>query len=129
MQRDRHYDNLSPLGSKEPQDTVCAGYAHMYKELCDRNGIKCDAVGGKRKFSGKSHGHAWNVVEIDDKKLLVDVQQAAVRKHFIDKNKEYNFVGENNNEYFGASQEKICKYSPYNGERDYSTLDSLTNEG
>ena len=41
---------------------VCAGYAQLYKELCDRSGIACEYVRGKGITSSGSGGHAWNVV-------------------------------------------------------------------
>lgn len=41
---------------------VCAGYAQLYKNLCDRCGIKCDYVRGKAITESGSVGHAWNVI-------------------------------------------------------------------
>lgn len=48
---------------------VCAGYALILKELCDRNNIKCDYVVGK---TSTGVGHAWNIVTINGKKIPVD---------------------------------------------------------
>lgn len=56
---------------------VCAGYASVYKELCDRTGIRCDYVRGKAVVDplrgGIGGGHAWNVVYTDNGMIPVDV--------------------------------------------------------
>lgn len=45
---------------------ICAGYSQLYKEICERCGIKCDYVVGDACFNGKIEGrHAWNVVYDD----------------------------------------------------------------
>lgn len=45
---------------------ICAGYSQLYKEICERCGIKCDYVVGNACFNGKISGrHAWNVVYDD----------------------------------------------------------------
>lgn len=54
--------SLRGLVSKK---TVCAGYALILKEICDRQGIKCRRVGG--------NGHAWNIIQIDDKMYPIDL--------------------------------------------------------
>ncbi len=47
--------------------TVCSGYAHAYKELCERLGLDCWVV------SGDCGGpHAWNLVRLEDTVYLVD---------------------------------------------------------
>ncbi|CAF3347126.1 unnamed protein product [Rotaria socialis] len=52
---------------------VCAGYANVYKYLCDQLELPCEAVGGYSKGYGfddrdgaksMETDHAWNVVEI-----------------------------------------------------------------
>lgn len=47
------------------KQTVCAGYSMIYKEILERNGIRCKFVAG--------HGHAWNVVVIDDVMYSADL--------------------------------------------------------
>lgn len=47
------------------RQTVCAGYSVILKEMLERQGISCMYVSG--------HGHAWNVVTIDDVMYPVDL--------------------------------------------------------
>lgn len=54
------------------KQTVCAGYAMILKEFMDRNGINCEYVEGYTKSDGTG-GHAWNIVNIDDKKYPIDL--------------------------------------------------------
>lgn len=54
-------------------ETVCAGYAKMFKYLCDEAGYDCIYVAGQA-YNGKSTGrHAWNMVNIDGEYYWVDV--------------------------------------------------------
>lgn len=49
-------------------NTVCAGYAVILKELCDRNGIECQYVEGcttKEDYDKGYLTHAWNIVRIN----------------------------------------------------------------
>ena len=58
------------------RQTVCAGFALILKELCDRNGIKCHYVEGATKLEDHQYDrrtHAWNLVEINGKILPVDL--------------------------------------------------------
>ena len=63
--------------------TVCAGYALILKELCDRNGIQCDYVTGFARFdeSGvdKSSAHAWNLVHLNGKIIPLDLTWNAAK--------------------------------------------------
>jgi transglutaminase/protease-like cytokinesis protein 3 len=59
---------------------VCAGYASLFKVLCDFAGLDCEIVQGYARFSyqgiGDTHtdpNHAWNAVKIGDRWQLVDV--------------------------------------------------------
>ena len=61
-QRTRTWDTLTGLTN---QLSTCNGYAHIYTELCARQGIDCSQVA--------SHKHAWNIITIDDKNFLVDI--------------------------------------------------------
>lgn len=49
--------------------TVCAGYAIIFKELMDRQGISCDYVEGQ----SKGGGHAWNLVTLDGHIYPIDL--------------------------------------------------------
>lgn len=57
--------------------TVCVGFATIFKELANRNGIDCKMVNGKfyteqGEFLG---GHAWNLVRIDGKIYPLDLSR------------------------------------------------------
>lgn len=59
---------------------VCAGYASLFKALCDYAGLDCEIVQGYARFSYEGIGeqridenHAWNAVKLDDEWHLVDV--------------------------------------------------------
>ena len=54
------------------KQTVCAGYAVIFKEFMDRNNIECEFARGGTK-SGQTSGHAWNIVTIDGKKYPIDL--------------------------------------------------------
>lgn len=45
-------------------ESTCQGFAHIFKELCDRNNIECSEMGSEK--------HAYNVVTIDGKNYVVD---------------------------------------------------------
>ena len=61
-QRTRTWDTLIGLTN---QLSTCNGFAHIYTELCTRQGINCSQVA--------SHKHAWNIITIDNKNFLVDI--------------------------------------------------------
>lgn len=57
-------------------NTVCAGYAVILKELCDRNGIECQYVEGCCKQEDHDKGyltHAWNIVKINGNYFPLDL--------------------------------------------------------
>lgn len=60
-------------------NTVCAGFALILKEFCDRNNIECDFVVGDlfgRNADGKKERmgcHAWNIVRINGKNIPIDI--------------------------------------------------------
>lgn len=57
-------------------NTVCAGYAVILKELCDRNGIECQYVEGcttKEDFNRGVLTHAWNIVKINENYFPLDL--------------------------------------------------------
>ena len=55
----RGITNFNDLGE---EGLVCAGYAQLYKELCNRADLQCDYVHGMAITSSGSGRHAWNVV-------------------------------------------------------------------
>ena len=46
--------------------SVCAGFAMMFKEMMDRQGIRC-------LYQNRQHGHAWNLLEINGKLVPIDL--------------------------------------------------------
>lgn len=68
-ERVRTWDTLIGLTN---QLSTCNGYAHIYTELCTRQGIECNQVGGKY-LSQNEGDHAWNIVTIDGKSFMVDI--------------------------------------------------------
>ena len=62
---------------------VCADYSRLFKALCDSSGIKSYYITGAAKTHSNEIGkqaysnHAWNVVEINHKKYLLDVTWAS----------------------------------------------------
>ncbi|OED45232.1 hypothetical protein AB832_01435 [Flavobacteriaceae bacterium (ex Bugula neritina AB1)] len=62
---------------------VCEGYSQLFKNICDHLGVICFVVSGKAKTQindiGKRYSidHAWNIVEINFKKYLIDVTWGA----------------------------------------------------
>ena len=65
--------------------TVCAGYAMILKELCDRNGIDCQYVEGHTMSKyGRSEilNHAWNIVRISGNYFPIDLTWNAGDIHF-----------------------------------------------
>ena len=65
--RASHFDGLTNLLVNL---STCQGFAHTYRELLTRIGIKCYEVSGK--IVGGHSQHAFNVVTLDGKNYIVD---------------------------------------------------------
>lgn len=72
--------DVSTISTLENRKSVCAGYANLFKAMCDNAKIKCEIITGYAKAEGFYHGekltepnHAWNAVKIHDKWELIDV--------------------------------------------------------
>lgn len=89
---------------------ICAGYALIYKELMDRQGIQCDYVRGVAVQNGDSGKHAWNVVVIDGVNYPIDVtwESGAIHEDPFHRN---------HMEYFGLSEEFVSSHTPEADER------------
>ncbi|MHA7055693.1 transglutaminase domain-containing protein [Aquimarina sp. M1] len=91
---------------------VCEGYTQLFKDVCDHLGITCFYVLGKAKNQishiGKSYrvDHAWNIVEIDFKKYLIDATWGSTGYYDI---KTKQFVDKPNYFYFGTPPEIFIK--------------------
>ena len=105
---------LTSYNTLGKEGLVCAGYASVYKELCDRVGIKCDYVRGigitDPLRNGKGGGHAWNVVYTDKGMIPVDVTWKA--------------SSDGTKSWFGTSEEFAQLHIPDADEfaKDYSTM-------
>lgn len=69
---------------------VCAGFAMMYKEMLDRQGIEC-------LYQNKQYGHAWNLIKINGKYIPVDLTWDNTENE--DKNNRCDF------KYFGRDKD------------------------
>jgi len=73
--------NLKRVLASDDRTTVCAGYAAILKELSSLAGVNCQVVHGETKYNHAdintfAGSHAWNLLELDGKKVLVDVTWA-----------------------------------------------------
>lgn len=56
--------------------TVCAGYAMILKELCDRNDVECEYTEGACNKSDYNKGyltHAWNILKLNGNYFPIDL--------------------------------------------------------
>ena len=65
--------SYNAYGSLVLKDSVCQGYAHAFKIMCDLNGLDCICVSGTGISTDGSERHMWNIVKIDGKWYAVDV--------------------------------------------------------
>ncbi|UJR27058.1 hypothetical protein I4U23_008362 [Adineta vaga] len=76
----KNYADQTAEGVFRTRKGVCAGYANIYKHLCDQMQIPCEIVGGYSKGYGfddregapAETDHAWNAVEIYNHWYLLD---------------------------------------------------------
>lgn len=64
--------------------TVCAGYALIFKEFCDRNNIECQYVEGACQKEDQKKGirnHAWNIVKLKGNYIPIDLTWNAGAAH------------------------------------------------
>lgn len=85
---------------------ICAGYSLLYKEMMDRQGIKCDYIRGETRKTM----HAWNVLTINGKSLPVDLTWDANRMH----------KGSQQLQFFGADRNFELEHIPDPDERKYN---------
>lgn len=84
---------------------ICAGYSLLYKEMMDRQGIKCDYIRGK----GKKEMHAWNVLTINGKSFPVDLTWDSNRMR----------KGSQQLQFFGVDRNFTLDHTPDADERKY----------
>jgi len=63
---ENHRDVVRSLEGLLYSKLVCSGFALVFKEAMDRIGIPCD-------YQNQQHHHSWNVLELDGKKIGVDI--------------------------------------------------------
>ena len=110
--KNQQSSNLTILLSKKG---ICAGYALLFKEMMDRQGIQCDYIRGEAKIGrGKTEKHAWNVLTINGKTIPVDLTWDASRIH----------RGDNGLRYFGNDRDFFLEHEEDADEikYDYSLL-------
>lgn len=118
----RDIRSLRGLYSKK---TVCAGYALILKELCDRHGIECQYVEGACNTADQSKGlltHAWNIVRINGYLVPVDLTWNAGANNIgrmLDTSDLFN-VNEFVKSHFPGRYEKIQDYR-----RDLKSIDGV----
>ena len=67
---------------------VCAGFAMIYKEMLDRQGIRC-------LYQNKQHGHAWNLIQINGKLVPVDLTWDNTENENENNRCDFKFFGRN----------------------------------
>ena len=102
-----HDEKDQSLHSLIKQSGVCAGFASVYYEMMQRQGIKCDYVRGR---SGEER-HAWNVLTIDDKTFGVDLTWESGKKQIY---------GEKDFHHFGNSEAFEYNHVPDKDEPKYN---------
>lgn len=65
---------MVPSNAQGYEGLVCAGYSQLYKELCERSGIRCEYIRGQGIQGAHVENHAWNMVFGDSNEMIpVDV--------------------------------------------------------
>ena len=105
--------NCSSLRALIDQKAICAGYALIFKELMDRQGIQCDYVRG----ICNDFKHAWNIITIDGTEYAIDVTNESGLIHEKKEHKDnYQFFGFSNifsTHYKPDADERIKEYTPF----------------
>ncbi len=73
------YQKQDALTTLKNGKAVCGGYANLYKALGDRMGVKVQIISGYAKGYGyyprkrfNRTNHAWNIIEIEGKRMAID---------------------------------------------------------
>ena len=96
--------------------TVCAGFAVIFKELLNRQNIKCDFVMG--------NGHAWNVVTIDGRMYPFDLTYANTNFR-MGKYTAHDFIAQDV-EQFNKTHKADSKEPLYGQEHRFCSIDPKT---
>lgn len=101
------------LGALKYKKAQCSGYARAFKALCDGMGVGCRYVHANSKAYNPSH--QWNLVKVDKKWYLIDVQ-------LNDSSNGYFcfLIGKNtSSKYFGNIYKYNTKGMPSLSKKDY----------
>lgn len=107
-----NYANTA-LGALKYKKAQCSGYSRAFKALCDGMGISCRYVHANSNAYNPSH--QWNLVRVDKKWYLIDVQ-------LNDSSGGYFcfLIGKNTSEqYFGNIYKYSTKGMPTLSKKDY----------
>jgi TPR repeat protein len=78
---DTTYRISSPEGAFKYRNSVCQGYAMLFCQMAEHVGLKADLIEGDAKNNlyyrpgssrGQGGGHAWNIVSLDDRDIIID---------------------------------------------------------
>lgn len=119
----RGYSNTSdPISAFLHRKALCAATSKIFKDLCNRAGIKCEICNGKTAIvddeSGVRRGHAWNIVEDEyGRRSHVDVTYG----RFVKDNHEFENCKDRKLEDFSmVSDEDLVKRGPHTFEKSVS---------
>ena len=106
--------------------TVCAGFALIFKELCDRNGIECQYVEGCTEQKSLDKGyltHAWNIVKLNGRYIPIDLTWSAgkQKKGEMLSNEDIGNVNEFIKHHIPGRYEKIQDY-----QKELTSIDGST---
>jgi transglutaminase-like putative cysteine protease len=63
---------------------VCSGYSYLFREMCEKAGLKAYRVTGIAN-NGRGYGrHAWNLVEVEGQQFLLDSTWGSGLKYAMD---------------------------------------------
>ena len=100
----------------------CSGYARAFKALCDGMGIGCRYVHANSKAMNPAH--QWNLVKVDKKWYLIDVQLNDNSGAYV-----CFLIGKNTNkQYFGNVYSYDTKGMPTLSKKDYDYSKYVTYE-
>ena len=120
---------ISVFDRDNSTNVVCEGYSKAFKYLCDltsfSSSISCITATGTTTFNGKSGGHMWNIVKMENgKNYLVDVTNCdSGNVGYPDK---LFLVGVNGNVNSGYTYK--CGYSPLLYVYDNFTKNNFTSD-
>ena len=101
--------------------TVCLGYSVIFKELLERQKIKCHLViGDSVHKDGSTGGHAWNIIELDDKLYPIDLTWDNT-KYRNGSFREHSYLA-NNIKLFNKQHKPDHKSYTYGMESNFSTF-------